>query len=76
MRRIILIIHNPVAGRRNRALLNAVEQALAGFECSVTVRQTVNPGDAEWIARSSGAGAGAGDWDAVVALIVPADETQ
>ena len=63
MRRKILLIHNPVAGRRNRVLLKAVEQALARFECSVTVSQTAKPGDAESFARLTGVG----DWDAVVA---------
>jgi len=63
MRRKILLIHNPVSGRRNRVLLKAVEQALARLECSVTVCQTAKSGDAESFARS----AGAGDWDAVVA---------
>jgi len=62
MRRKILLIHNPVAGRRNRARLEAVEHALARLECSVTVYQTAKSGDAESFART----ATTGGWDAVV----------
>lgn len=63
MRRNILLIHNPVAGRRNGALLKAVEQALAGFGCAATRRQTAAAGDA----RSFAQAAAGGGWDAIAA---------
>ena len=51
MRRI-LVIHNPVAGRRRRALVTQVIHELASIGFEVTVRHTARPSHAEAIARS------------------------
>jgi YegS/Rv2252/BmrU family lipid kinase len=62
MRRV-LVIHNPVAGRRRRARLDAVAERLRRLGCAVTVKETARRGDAEDFART----ASAADHDVVAA---------
>ena len=61
--RRLLVVVNPTAGRRRRALLTAVLGRLEAASCSVTLRETAASGEARRIA----AGAAANAFDAVVA---------
>ncbi len=49
--RRILIIFNPIAGRRRHKRLQQVIDRLTELQCSVTLRETSHQGDAEGIAR-------------------------
>lgn len=62
-RRRLLVIFNPVPGRRARRRLDAVLRALESLGVCVVLRETAAPGDAEQFARA----ASAADFDAVVA---------
>jgi len=62
-RRRLLVIFNPVPGRRARRRLNATLRALEALGVAVVLRETTAPGDAERFARE----ADAADFDAVVA---------
>lgn len=48
-----LIVHNPIAGRRRRALLRAVVRQLESRGCTVTGRETSAAGDGEALARAA-----------------------
>lgn len=61
MARRFLIIHNPVAGRRRRQLVDGTVSALRGLGCAVEVVPTARQGDA------TGLAAGARGVDIVVA---------
>ena len=61
--RRLLVILNPVAGRRRRDFLTAVLGRLEGAGCRVTLHETRAPGDARRIAAAAGLEA----FDAVVA---------
>ena len=50
----ILVIYNPVSGRRNKARLDRVLTRLCEAGAQVTVRETGGPGDAETYAREAG----------------------
>lgn len=52
--RKILLIYNPIAGRRRGALLREVLAALQASGTDVTVRETAARGDAERLAREAG----------------------
>ena len=52
-KRRVLVIHNPTAGWRRRLHLSQVLHHLAELGCSVTVRRTRAPGDAESLARAA-----------------------
>lgn len=62
-RRRILIVFNPIAGRRRNLRLRAVVEALEALGTVVTVRETAGPGDASRITSE----ATLSDWDAIVA---------
>ena len=62
--RRVLVIRNPVAGRRRRRLFGAVLEGLAAQGCIVTVRTTTGPGDAEAFAA---AGTADESFDAITA---------
>jgi diacylglycerol kinase (ATP) len=62
-RRRLLVIFNPVAGRRRRGRFAAVLERLRALGCAVRVLETAGRGDAERIARELEAGL----FDAVVA---------
>ena len=49
--RRVLIIFNPIAGRRRHQRLRAVIDRLTALGCNVTLRETTHQGDAEGIAR-------------------------
>jgi len=49
--RRVLIIFNPIAGRRRHKRLQQVIDRLTALKCSVTLRHTQHQGDAEGIAR-------------------------
>ena len=53
MRCRILIIHNPIAGRRRRGLLRAVMRELESRGCTVSERVTGAAGDAAVLARAA-----------------------
>ena len=61
--RRLLVIHNPVAGRRRRRRFRAVLQRLEALGCGVALRETTGPGDATRLARE----ADPADGDALVA---------
>lgn len=48
----MLVVHNPTAGGRRRARMDAVVEALAALGCAVEVRFTDHAGHAEQIVRS------------------------
>ena len=60
-RRRLLVIFNPIAGRRARQRLDAALAALERLGVAIEVRETQAPGDAEAFAR----GARASDFDAI-----------
>lgn len=47
----LLVVYNPVAGRRHRARFAAILDRLAAAGASMDIRETLGPGDAEAIAR-------------------------
>ncbi len=49
--RRVLVVHNPVAGGRRRARMDAVARALVGRGCAVEVRLTEHAGHAESLVR-------------------------
>ena len=49
--RRVLIIFNPIAGRRRHKRLRLVIERLTALQCSVTLRETKHQGNAEEIAR-------------------------
>ena len=51
--RRVLVVHNPVAGRRRRRFFDAVLAGLAAHGCVVTVRSTAGSGDAEAFAAAA-----------------------
>lgn len=51
--RRVLVIYNPVAGRRRRARFEAVLRALDAEGCAVVVEETRGPGDAGRIAQGA-----------------------
>ena len=51
--RRVLMVYNPVAGRRRRRLFRATLEGLAALGCIVTVRATAAPGDAEAFAAAA-----------------------
>ena len=53
MARRFLIIHNPVAGRRRRQLLDGTVSALRDLGCAVAVMPTAGPGDAIALAAAA-----------------------
>lgn len=59
--RRVLVVYNPVAGRRRRRRLRDVLRHLADAGCAVTLYPTRARGDAESVARR----AGEEDWDVV-----------
>lgn len=63
MRRRVLVIHNPTAGRRRPQVLAAVVRALEGQGATCRLRPTTRAGDAVAFA----AGAERAEWDVVVA---------
>ncbi|MCG8509926.1 MAG: NAD(+)/NADH kinase, partial [Rhodospirillales bacterium] len=62
-RRRVLIIHNPVAGRRRRGFLDKILQALTDQGCAYQLRATNGRGDARSLAKE----AAEEPWDLVVA---------
>lgn len=50
----IVVIHNPVSGRRSRARLDRVLTRMREAGAQVTLRETAGPGDAEILAREAG----------------------
>ena len=62
--RRVLIVFNPIAGRRRKRLFGRTLEALKQRDCVVEVRVTQGPGDAERFARQAVAD---GRYDAVVA---------
>jgi len=64
MARRVLIVFNPIAGRRRRKLFGQTIDALKDRDCVVEVRVTQGPGDAEVFARQAVA---TGLYDVVVA---------
>jgi YegS/Rv2252/BmrU family lipid kinase len=61
VRRRLLVIFNPIAGRRARRRLDAALGALSRLGVAIVVRETHAPGDAEIFAR----GARASEFDAI-----------
>jgi YegS/Rv2252/BmrU family lipid kinase len=53
-RRRLLVIHNPVAGRRRSRRFHAVLRGLEALGCEVSLRKTAGPGDATRLAREAG----------------------
>ena len=51
--RRVLVVFNPVAGRRRRRLFRATLEGLTALGCIVTVRATTGPGDAERFAAAA-----------------------
>ncbi len=49
----VLVIYNPVAGRRRRRRFQRTLRAIARTGCRVTVRETVVPGEAQIFAREA-----------------------
>ena len=61
--RRLLVIYNPVAGRRRRPRFEAALARLRALGCSLSLRETRGPGEAKALARA----AGPGDGDLLVA---------
>ncbi|CCQ74665.1 diacylglycerol kinase family protein [Magnetospira sp. QH-2] len=61
--RRILVIHNPIAGKRHGGLFQRVIDKLRDFGCMLTIRDTTRRGDAETFASE----ASADQFDALVA---------
>ena len=55
--RRLLIVYNPVAGRRRRARFESALARLRALGCVVTLRETAGPGDATALARAAVTGA-------------------
>jgi YegS/Rv2252/BmrU family lipid kinase len=51
--RRLLIVHNPVAGWRRIGFFRRIVRALESYGCTVEVRATGGPGDAETLARAA-----------------------
>ena len=64
--RRILIVFNPIAGRRRKKLFGRTLEALKDRNCVVEVRVTQGPGDAERFSRQAVADS---RYDAVVAAL-------
>ena len=55
--RRVLIVYNPVAGRRRRARFETALARLRALGCAVTLRETAGPGDATDLAHAAVTGA-------------------